>query len=75
MGVYYSRIKIFNNFSHEIKDLANETIQFSNALKRFPPINSFYNSEEYLHFLWLFSLNWYKFKLILLVLDVYGLCY
>jgi hypothetical protein len=50
MGVYYSRIKIFNNFSHEIKDLANETIQFRNALKRFPPINSFYNSEEYFNY-------------------------
>jgi hypothetical protein len=46
-GVYYSGIKIFNNLPHEIKHLANETIQFRNALKRFLLINSFYNSEEH----------------------------
>jgi hypothetical protein len=48
-GVYYSGIKIFNNLPHE-KDLANETIQFQNALKRFLLINSFYNSEEYCNY-------------------------
>jgi hypothetical protein len=45
-GVYYSGIKIFNNLSHGIKDLANEITLFRNALKRFLIINSFYNSEE-----------------------------
>jgi hypothetical protein len=49
-GVYYSGIKIFDNLPHEIKDLANETIQFWNALKRFLLKNSFYNSEEYLNY-------------------------
>jgi hypothetical protein len=33
-----------------LKDLANETIQFQNALKRFLLINSFYNSEEYFNY-------------------------
>ena len=46
-GVYYSGINIFNNLPHNIKDLANETVLFQNALKRFLLINSFYNSEEY----------------------------
>jgi hypothetical protein len=49
-GVYYPGIKIFNSLPHEIKDLANETIQFWNALKRFLLINSFYNSEEYFNY-------------------------
>src|SRR5215475_9314907 len=34
-GVYNTGIKIFNNLPCEIKDLANESIQFRNALKRF----------------------------------------
>jgi len=46
-GVYYSGIKIFNNLPHNIKDLANETKLFRNALKRFSLSNSFYNSDEY----------------------------
>jgi hypothetical protein len=46
-GVYYSGIKICNNLPHEIKDLANEIIQFQKALKRFLLMNCFYNSEEY----------------------------
>ena len=33
--VYYSGIKIFNNLPHNIKDIANETKLFRNALKRF----------------------------------------
>jgi hypothetical protein len=45
-GVYYSKIKIFNSLPHEIKDLANEIVQFWNALMRFLLINSFFNSEE-----------------------------
>jgi hypothetical protein len=49
-GVYYSGIKIFNNLPHNIKDLANEIILFQNALKRFLPINYFYNSEEYFNY-------------------------
>jgi len=49
-GVYYSGIKIFNNLPHNIKDLANETILFWNALKRFLFINSFYNSDEYFNY-------------------------
>jgi hypothetical protein len=49
-GVYYSGIKIVNSLPHEIKDLANEIIQFRNALKRFLLINSFYNSEEYFNY-------------------------
>jgi hypothetical protein len=49
-GVYYSGIKIFNSLPHEIKGLANEIIQFRNALKRFLLINSFYNSEEYFNY-------------------------
>jgi len=36
-----SGIKIFNNLPHDIKDLANETTLFWNALKRFLLINSF----------------------------------
>jgi hypothetical protein len=57
-GVYYSGIKMFNNLPHNIKDLANETKLFRNALNRFLLINfSFYNSEEYFNFignLWYF---------------------
>ena len=34
-AVYYSAIKIFNNLRHNIKDLANETVLFWIALKRF----------------------------------------
>ena len=49
-GVYYSGIKIFNNVPHNIKDLANETKLFRNALKRFLLSNSFYNSEEYFNY-------------------------
>jgi hypothetical protein len=49
-GAYYSGITIFNNLPHNIKDLANETKLFRNALKRFLLINSFYNSEEYFKF-------------------------
>jgi hypothetical protein len=49
-GVYYSAIKTFNKLPHEVKDLANETIQFRNALKRFLLTNSFYNSEEYFNY-------------------------
>jgi hypothetical protein len=49
-GVYYSGIKIFNNLPHEIKDLANETMLFRNALKRFLLSNSFYNSQEYFNY-------------------------
>ena len=44
-GIYYSGIKIFNNFPHDIKDLANEITLFWNALKRFLLINSFHNSN------------------------------
>jgi len=40
-GVYYSGIKVFNNLPHNIKDLANETKLFQNALKRFLLSNSF----------------------------------
>ena len=40
-GVYYSGIKIFTNLPHNIKDLANETKLFQNALKRFLLSNSF----------------------------------
>jgi hypothetical protein len=47
--VYYSRIKIVNNFPHDIKGLANEKTLFWNALKKFLLINSFYNSEEWGH--------------------------
>jgi len=46
-AVHYSTIKIFNNLPHNNKDLANETVPFQNALKRFLLINSFYNSKEY----------------------------
>jgi len=49
-GVYYSAIKIFNNFPHNIKDLANEIVLFQNALKRVLLINSFYNSKEYFNY-------------------------
>jgi len=46
-GVYYSRIKIFNNLPREIKDLTNEPIWFWNALRRFLLIKNFYISKEY----------------------------
>jgi len=36
-GGYYSGIKIFNNLSHDIKDLANKITLFRNAFKRFLP--------------------------------------
>ena len=49
-GMYYSAIKIFNSLPHNIKDLANETVPFRNALKRFLLINSFYNSKEYFNY-------------------------
>jgi hypothetical protein len=49
-GVYYSGIKIFNDLPHELKDLANDTIQFGNALKMFLLTNSFYNREEYFNY-------------------------
>jgi len=49
-GVYYSGIKIFNDLPHNIKDLANETKLFWNALKRFLLSNSFYNTEEYFNY-------------------------
>ena len=41
-GVYYRGIKIFSNLPHNIKDLANETKLFRNALKRFLLSNSFF---------------------------------
>jgi hypothetical protein len=49
-GVYYSGIKIFRNLLHDIKDMANETTPFRNALKTFLLINSIYNSEEYFNY-------------------------
>ena len=49
-GVYYSVIKIFNNLPQNIKDLANETVLFQNALKMFLLINSLYNSKEYFNY-------------------------
>jgi len=49
-GVYYSRIKIFNNLPYSIRDLANEIVLYRNVLKRFLLINSFYNSEEYFNY-------------------------
>ena len=49
-GVYYSEIKIFNNLSHEIKDLANDILPFRNALMRFLLADSFYNSKEYFNY-------------------------
>jgi hypothetical protein len=49
-GVYYYEIKIFNNLPHNIKGLANETILFRNALRRFLLTNSFYNNEEYFNY-------------------------
>jgi hypothetical protein len=52
-GAYYSGIKIFNNLPSESKDLANDSIRFQKALRRFLLINSFYNSEEYFNYKWL----------------------
>jgi len=49
-GLYYSGIKIFNNFRHNIKDIANEIELFLNALKRFLLTNSFHSSEEYFNY-------------------------
>ena len=49
-AVCYSAIKIFNILPHNIKDLANETVLFQNALKRFLLINFFYNSKEYINY-------------------------
>jgi len=40
-GVYYSGITFFKNLSHNIKDPANETKLFQNALKRLLLSNSF----------------------------------
>jgi len=56
--VRYSAIKTFNNFPHNIKDLANETVLFWNALNRFLLINSFYNSKEYFNYQRYFIENW-----------------
>jgi hypothetical protein len=49
-GMYYSGIKIFNNFPRDIIELANEITLFWNALKRFLLINSLYNSEEHFNY-------------------------
>jgi hypothetical protein len=49
-GVYYSRIKIFNNLLHNIKHLANEIKFFRHALQGFLLTNSLYNSEEYFNY-------------------------
>jgi hypothetical protein len=68
-GVYYSAIKTVNNVPHEIKDLANKTIQFRNALKRFLLSNSFITVKNIL------TINDYlvRIQLMLLLLDVYEL--
>jgi len=49
-AVHYSAVKIFNNLPHNIRDLANVTVPFRNALKRFLLINSFYTSKEYFNY-------------------------
>jgi hypothetical protein len=49
-GLYYSGLKIFNKLPCEIKDLADETVEFRNALNRFLLISSFYNGEEYFNY-------------------------
>jgi hypothetical protein len=49
-GVYYSGIKIFNNLPREVKNLANDTTRFRNALRRFLLTNSFYTSVEYFNY-------------------------
>jgi hypothetical protein len=46
-GVYYSGIKIFNNLTPNIKDLATKITPFQKALKRFLLTNSFYNCDKY----------------------------
>ena len=45
-GVYYSRIKMFNNLPLDITDLANQITLLRNALKRGLLTNSFHNSED-----------------------------
>jgi len=57
-GVYYSGMKNFNILPHNIKDLANETKLFRNALKRFSLSNCFYNSEEYFNYQRQSGENW-----------------
>jgi len=47
-GMYDSAIKIFNNLTHDLKDLANEIVLFWNALKRFLLINAYYNIKNIL---------------------------
>jgi hypothetical protein len=49
-GMYYCGIKIFNNLTHNIKDLVNEIKLSRLALKRSLLANSFYNSEEYFNY-------------------------
>jgi hypothetical protein len=46
-GAYYSGIKIFNNLSLEIKNVAGNHKQFKIALKKFLQTYSFYTVEEY----------------------------
>jgi hypothetical protein len=46
-GVYYSRIMIFNNLPHKLKNMTNDVNNFKHALKKFPHIGSFYSLQEY----------------------------
>jgi hypothetical protein len=49
-GTYYFGMKVVNNLSSSIKNLANDMKQFRFALKRFLLLNSFYSLEEYFNF-------------------------
>jgi hypothetical protein len=46
-GLYYFDIKLFNHLSLNIKELAQDTKQFSKALNAFLHFKSFYNIDEY----------------------------
>jgi hypothetical protein len=46
-GVYFTDIKVFDNFPQSIKKLSNDTKQFKSALKNYLHAHSFYSIEEY----------------------------
>jgi hypothetical protein len=46
-GVYYSRIRIFNNLPQSIRDLSSDVINFKQALRKFLLLGSFYSLNEY----------------------------
>jgi hypothetical protein len=49
-GIYYLRIKIYNNLPPHIKDISNDLKKFEVKLKQILQIDSFYSLQEYLNY-------------------------